>query len=132
MRFVLAAAIVGALLMVADLVSDTSLAAIRSGRNESTNEDRSDLFRRLTMDLVYGVVIAGLFVMLADRLPGDTGIAKGIALGVVVWFVRVLRATSAWVANETPRRTLSIGLALGLAEMLLIGVVLGLLLGASN
>lgn len=50
MRFVLAAAIVGALFVVADLVSDASLAAIRSGRNESTSKGRSDRLRRLTVE----------------------------------------------------------------------------------
>ena len=80
------------------------------------------------IDLVYGVVIAFVFVQLAPALPGATGLAKGLALGVGMWFFRVvMSAATTWMTYRVPPALLVYQVLTGLAEMLALGAVVGLL-----
>lgn len=38
------------------------------------------------IDLIYGFVMAGLFLLLYKSLPGETGILKGLSFGLILWF----------------------------------------------
>ncbi len=83
----------------------------------------------ILIDLVYGFVMAGLFLILYHSLPGSTGALKGLSFGLLVWFLRVLmRVASEWVMFNVPLETLLYSLGAGLVEMLLLGVFYGLTL----
>ena len=83
----------------------------------------------IVIDLIYGFVMAGVFLLLYKSLPGDTGLVKGISFAFLVWFFRtVMYAASQWVMFNIPVETLFYSLVAGLGEMLILGVHYGLTL----
>jgi len=83
----------------------------------------------IVIDLVYGFVMAGAFLLLYNSLPGETGLIKGISFGLLVWFFRVvMNVASQWVMFKVPVQTLLYSLIAGLGEMLILGVLYGLTL----
>lgn len=83
----------------------------------------------IAIDLAYGFVIAGTFWLIAPALPGGSGLVKGLALGAGIWVFRVVMSVaSTWMTQNVPPALLGYQLATGLAEMLLIGAFVGLLL----
>lgn len=83
----------------------------------------------IAIDLVYGFAAAGIFLLLYSSLPGDPGIVKGICFALIIWFFRVvMQAASQWMMFGVPVKTLLYTLAAGLGEMLLLGVLYGLML----
>ena len=83
----------------------------------------------IVIDLVYGFVMAGAFLLLYTSLPGETGLIKGISFGLLVWFFRVvMNVASQWVMFKVPVQTLLYSLIAGLGEMLILGVLYGLTL----
>ena len=83
----------------------------------------------IAIDLVYGFVMAGVFLILYWSLPGGTGLLKGLSFGLGVWFFRVVMSVlGQWMTLEVPPATLLYTLLAGLGEMLIIGAVYGLLL----
>ncbi len=83
----------------------------------------------ILIDLVYGFVMAGVFLLLYKSLPGETGLVKGASFGVLAWFFRVVMyAASQWVMFNVPVETLLYALIAGLGEMLILGVLYGLTL----
>ena len=83
----------------------------------------------IVIDLVYGFVMAGVFLLLYNSLPGETGFIKGISFAVLAWFFRVVMyVASQWVMFKVPMQTLLYTLVTGLGEMLVLGVLYGLTL----
>jgi hypothetical protein len=83
----------------------------------------------IVIDLVYGFVMAGVFLLLYNSLPGSTGLVKGLSFAMLVWFFRVvMSAASQWMMYQVPARTLLYSLVAGLGEMLVLGVLYGLTL----
>ena len=83
----------------------------------------------MVIDLVYGFVMAGAFLLLYKSLPGGTGLVKGMSFACLVWFFRVVMYTaSQGVMFNVPVETLLYSLATGLGEMLILGVLYGLTL----
>jgi hypothetical protein len=83
----------------------------------------------IAIDLVYGLVMAWLFLLLYPALPGGSGLEKGLAFGLLVWFFRVLMSVaSQWVMFAVPVETLLYSLGAGLVEMLLLGLLYGFLI----
>lgn len=81
------------------------------------------------IDLAYGFVMAGAFLLLYASLPGATGLVKGLSFAILVWFLRVvMQAASHWVMFNVPLKTLLYSLVAGLGEMLILGVLYGLAL----
>ena len=81
------------------------------------------------VDLVYGFVMAGAFLLLYRSLPGASGLLKGLAFAVLVWFFRVvMSAVTQWVTFDVPATTLLYTLVTGLGEMLVLGALYGLTL----
>ena len=81
------------------------------------------------IDLLYGFVMAGLFLLLYKSLPGQTGLMKGLSYGFIVWFFRVVMyAFSQWMMFKIPGKTFVYLLFSGLGEMLIIGLLFGLTL----
>jgi hypothetical protein len=83
----------------------------------------------ILIDLVYGFVMAGVFLLLYKSLPGETGFVKGISFAFLVWFFRVVMYTaSQWVMFNVPIEALLYSLVTGLGEMLTLGVLYGMTL----
>jgi len=83
----------------------------------------------IVIDLIYGFVMAGVFLLLYKSLPGETGLIKGVSFAFLVWFFRsVMYAASQWVMFNVPVETLLYSLVAGLGEMLILGVLYGLTL----
>jgi len=83
----------------------------------------------ILIDLVYGFVLAALFLLLYNSLPGDTGLLKGLNFGLILWFLRVVMyALSQWMTIDLPTRTVLYIVFSGLLEMLALGVLYGLTL----
>jgi hypothetical protein len=81
------------------------------------------------IDLIYGFVLAGVFLLLYQSLPGQVGLVKGISFAVVVWFFRVVMyVASQWVMFNIPSSALFYTLVTGLGEMLILGILYGLTL----
>ena len=83
----------------------------------------------IVIDLIYGFIMAGVFLLLYRSLPGEAGILKGLTYAVLMWFFRVVMSVaSQWMMYTIPVKTLLYSLVTGLAEMLVLGVVYGLAL----
>lgn len=83
----------------------------------------------IIIDLGYGFVMAGVFLLLYESLPGTTGLVKGVSFAFLVWFFRVVMYTaSQWMMFNVPIKTLLYSLVTGLGEMLILGVLYGLTL----
>ena len=80
----------------------------------------------ISVDLVYGFIMAGAFLLLYQSLPGETGLLKGISFALMVWFFRVVMSVaSQWVTFNVPAITLIYALSTGFFEMLILGVLYG-------
>ena len=87
----------------------------------------------IAIDLVYGFVMAGVFLVLYESLPGEAGLAKGISFGLGVWFFRVMMyVATQWMMFNVPVAALLYTLIAGLGEMLILGVLYGLTLKPST
>jgi hypothetical protein len=83
----------------------------------------------ITIDLVYGFVMAAVFLLLYKSLPGETGFVKGSSFAFLVWFFRVVMyGVSQWMMFKVPIGTLLYTLIAGLGEMLILGILYGLTL----
>ncbi|HEY5984248.1 MAG TPA: DUF6789 family protein [Anaerolineales bacterium] len=83
----------------------------------------------ILIDLAYGFILAGLFVLLYRSLPGASSWLKGLSFGLMAWFFRVLMSVaSQWIIYRVPPITLAYSLVAGLVEMLLVGLFLGVTL----
>ena len=83
----------------------------------------------VVIDLVYGFVMAGIFLLLYPSLPGETGLVKGICYGLIIWFFRVVMSViSQWMMYQVPLNTLLYSRVTGLGELLIIGILFGLAL----
>ena len=81
------------------------------------------------IDLAYGFLMAGIFLLLYRSLPGQTGLLKGISFGLLAWFFRVVMyVVSQWIMFTVPVPSLLYTAAAGLVEMLLLGMLYGLFL----
>lgn len=83
----------------------------------------------IVIDLAYGFILAGIFLLLYVSLPGEARLAKGISFALLVWFFRVVMSVaSTWMMFTVPVQTLLYTLLTGLGEMLVLGVLYGLAL----
>lgn len=86
----------------------------------------------IAIDLAYGFIMAAVFLLLYQSLPGQSGVVKGLTFGVMVWFFRVvMSAASTWVMFAVPLNTILYNLITGLGEMLVLGILYGLTLKPS-
>jgi hypothetical protein len=81
----------------------------------------------VVIDLVYGFIMAGIFLLLYNSLPGEVGLLKGIGFALLVWFFRVVMfVASQWMMFNVPAKALIYTLVTGLGEMLVLGTLYGL------
>jgi uncharacterized membrane protein YagU involved in acid resistance len=82
----------------------------------------------MALDLLFGIIMAGLFVLLAPALPGGR-VTKGAIFGMLAWFFRVAMGVAAQlVMFRIPFLALLYSLATGAVEMVTLGVLCGLAL----
>jgi hypothetical protein len=80
----------------------------------------------IVIDLVYGFVMAGIFLLLYKCLPGRNGFVKGMSFALMAWFFRVVMyAASQWMMFDVPIEALFYSLIAGLGEMLVLGILYG-------
>jgi len=83
----------------------------------------------IVIDLLYGFIMAGVFLLLYTSLPGGSGVLIGLSYAVMVWFFRVVMSVvSQWMMYTVPGKTLTYTLFAGLGEMLVLGALYGLML----
>jgi hypothetical protein len=83
----------------------------------------------ILIDLVYGFILAGLFLLLYSSLPGESGVLKGISFALVVWFLRVvMNVASQGMMFKIPWKTSLYVLVSQLGEMLILGILFGIAL----
>jgi hypothetical protein len=85
----------------------------------------------LAIDVVFGIVMAVLYVQLRPGLAGASGLTRGLCYGSLVWFFRVvMSAASQWIMFPVSWRLTVYNLGTGLLEMLALGVLYGVTLTA--
>jgi hypothetical protein len=83
----------------------------------------------VVIDLIYGFVMAGIFLLLYRSLPSEMGLVKGISFAFLAWFFRVVMSVaSSWMMFKIPVRTLLYTILTGLGEMLILGILYGFFL----
>jgi hypothetical protein len=83
----------------------------------------------IAIDLAYGFIMAAVFLLLYQSLPGEMGLVKGVSFALIAWFFRVvMSAASQWMMFKVPVNTLLYSLLTGLGEMLILGILYGLTL----
>ena len=88
-----------------------------------------NLLAGIAIDLAYGFIMAGIFLLLYRSLPGEAGQVKGISFALLVWFFRVaMSVISNWMTFDVPVNTLLYMLLTGLGEQLVLGILYGLTL----
>ena len=81
------------------------------------------------IDLAYGFIMAAIFLLLYNSLPGETGLLKGLSFAGLAWFFRVIMyAASQWMTTQIPAGAVLYIIAAGLVEMLILGILYGLTL----
>lgn len=87
----------------------------------------------MIIDLAYGFILAAVFLLVYQSLPGEIGLVKGVSFAVMVWFFRVvMSAASQWMMYKVPVKALVYSLLAGLGEMLVLGIMYGLALPPAN
>ncbi len=85
-----------------------------------------NVFAGIAIDIFYGFVMAGVFMVLCSSLPGATGLTKGVSFGLLTWFFRVaMNVAGEWMTLNVPKEALAYRLATGLIEMVALGVLYG-------
>ncbi len=83
----------------------------------------------ILIDLLYGFLLSGIFLVLYPSLPGELGVVKGLSFALMVWFTRVVMSiASQWMMFVIPAKSLLYTAITGLGEMLVLGVLYGLTL----
>lgn len=81
------------------------------------------------IDLLYGFIISSIFILIKPNLPSEIGIIKGLSYGLGIWFFRVVMGViSSWMMFNIPIQTLTYVLLTGLLEMIVLGILNGLML----
>src|SRR5574341_1981066 len=85
------------------------------------------------IDIAYGFILAAIFLIIYEGLPGKSGIVKGISYAILLWFFRVVMgAVSTWIMYKVPTQTIGYGLIAGMVEMLVLGILFGVTLKPFN
>ncbi len=122
----------GVLFAVLDGLLNANPLAVRLNRAyQPIARPQVQMAKGLAIDLAYGLILAGLYLLLRPSLPGGAPWLQGLCFGAMLWLLRVvMQVASTWVMFTIPGRALLYTLAAGLAEMLALGLAYGLLLPA--
>jgi hypothetical protein len=129
-KFIISAILTGILFGILDgLINGNPFATKLLECYKPIAKQRINIPIGLIIDLVYGFAISGLFLLLIPVLPTVSWMIKGLAFGVGLWFFRVLmNVVSSWIMFNIPGKALIYILLTGLMEMILLGLLNGLIL----
>jgi hypothetical protein len=133
-RYIIVSAISGLLFGILDgIINANPLAQRLYEYSKPIAKTSINMPAGIVIDLIYGFVMAGVFLVLFKSLPGESGLLKGISFGVMVWFFRVVMyAATQWMTTTIPTDALLYSLGAGLVEMLILGILYGLTLKPSG
>ena len=133
-RYIIVSAVSGLLFGILDgVINANPLAQRLYEYSKPISKTSLNVPTGIVIDLIYGFVMAGVFLVLFKSLPGESGLLKGISFGVMVWFFRVVMyAATQWMTTTIPTDTLLYSLGAGLVEMLILGILYGLTLKPSG
>jgi len=81
----------------------------------------------ILIDLFYGFMMCGIFLLLYNSLPSGNPVIKGLIYGLIIWFFRVLMSVlTTYMTLQIPVKTLVYILLTGLLEVIIIGIFYGL------
>ncbi|UCH13125.1 MAG: hypothetical protein JSV22_08395 [Bacteroidales bacterium] len=81
----------------------------------------------IAIDIFYGFVMCGIFLLIYSSLPTDNPLIKGIIYGLIIWFFRVIMSVfTIYMTQQVPAKTLAYILVTGLVEVLILGMFYGL------
>lgn len=81
----------------------------------------------ILIDLFYGFVMCGIFILIYSSLPSDNPVIKGVIYGLIIWFFRVLMSVlTTYMTLQIPVKTLVYISLTGLTEVIIIGIFYGL------
>jgi hypothetical protein len=129
-RFIIAAILTGLLFGILDgLINGNPLAVKLMECYNPIAKQTINVPAGIVIDLFYGFVITGIYVIIMQALPTELGIIKGLTYGLGMWFFRVLMSViTNWMMFNIPGKTLIYILLTGLIEMLLLGIINGLII----
>lgn len=129
-KYIIVSIVSGILFGVTDgLINDNPLAQRLYEAYKPIAKTSINVPAGIVVDLVYGFVLAGVFLLLYKSLPSEVGLLKGISFAFLVWFFRVVMSVaSSWMMFNVPIGALLYTLVTGLGEMLIIGMLYGLTL----
>lgn len=130
MRYVVVSAVSGIVFGVLDgVINANPLARQLNAAYKPIARRSINPLAGVAIDLAYGFILAGLFLILYESLPGGAGLAKGVSFGLLAWFFRVVMDAAAHgVMFRVPPSVLLYSVATGLGEMLVLGTLYGLTL----
>jgi hypothetical protein len=82
----------------------------------------------VSINLISGFVMAGIFLLFYRSLPGESGVAKGISFGLIVWFFQIVMYAASRLMFALPIGSVLYMVIAGLGEMLVLGALYGLTL----
>ncbi len=129
-RYVVISVVSGILFGILDgLINANPLAQRLLAVYQSIAKTTLNLPAGMVIDLTYGFILAGIFLLLYRSLPGKSGLVKGISFALLVWFFRTaMSVISNWMMFTVPAAALLYLLLAGLAEQLVLGILYGLTL----
>lgn len=130
-EYVLVSLGVGVLFVVLDgLLNMNPLAQRVHAAYEPIARKTLDPVPATAIDMAYGFVVAGLYLLLHESLPGAGWAAKAASYAVILWVLRVVMGVlSHWVMFDVPARSHLYDIAAGLLEMLAIAALCAAVLG---
>jgi hypothetical protein len=130
LRFTLAAVTSGLLFGTLDgLINGNSYAVKLMECYKPIAKENINIPIGVVIDLLYGFIISAIFLIILPALPTDIGVVKGLTYGLGMWFFRVVMGTiSNWMMFKVPGKTLFYVLIAGLVEMVIIGIINGLII----
>jgi hypothetical protein len=120
----------GLLLVVLDAVLNANPLALRLYSTYSAIARISiPIIRSILIDIAFGFLLAGFYLILYRAMPVQPGIARAIAFGFLVWVLRSLMNTlSHWTMYNVPAYTHLYALFTGLIQSLAVSLFYGLTL----
>ena len=125
LRYVVASVLCGVLFGIMDgLINGNPLAKRLYEIYESISKQSPNIPAGLAIDLAYGFIMAGVFLLLQKSLPGKSWLLKGASFSLLIWFFRVVMyVATQWMMLAVPISALLYTLGTGLIEMMILGLV---------
>lgn len=129
-KYILASILTGLLFALMDgLINGNPYAAELLAPFQPIARETVNIPAGAIIDVIYGFIISGIFLVILPALPSESGIMKGLAYGIGMWFFRVVMMVfSEWMMFNIPVKTLIYLLVTGFFETILLGILNGLIL----